>query len=61
MVRNETNGQYVFNHLHGEVTVKQDWIAELRCNLFVTMIYQDSYFDVQENYQLQRLLLDDVA
>ena len=50
------------NRLHGEVEIEQDWYnAGLKTDVYVTLIYNDSYFAIDREYQTCRVELDEVV
>ena len=51
-----------YNHLHGEIEVRQDWhtSAELDYGVYISMFYTDTYFSVDKNYVCGRLDLYDM-
>ena len=56
--RKNTTADY--DNLHGQLTIAQDWIVNLSVDVFVTFFYQDSYFDIDKNYQTSKIALDRV-
>ena len=51
-----------YNRLHGELLVTQDWFngTSLKTDVYVSLIYDDSYFAIDREYQTCRVELDDV-
>ena len=50
------------NRLHGEVEIEQDWYkGDLKTDVYVTLIYNDSYFAIDREYQTCRVELDEVV
>ena len=46
-----------YNHLHGEIDVRQDWhtAAPLKFGVYISLFYTDTYFSVAKNYVCGKL------
>ena len=39
-----------FNHLHGSVTIQQDFASQHECIVYIVVIYKDTFLSIQNDY-----------